>query len=87
MPAEMVILDCAQIEPSLQVVDVIARLQLGLRRSGRRLHLAHASDELLALIDLAGLGAALRVEVQRQTEQRKKLRRVEEEGDLLDPPV
>lgn len=78
----MVVLDCAQFdEPSLEVVDYICRLRLGLRRSACRLRLANASDELVGLLELCGLG----VEVERQTEERKELGRVQEEGELSDP--
>ena len=78
----MVVLDCAQLhEPSLEVVDYICRLQLGLRRGGWKLRLANAGDELLGLLDLCGL----RVEVQGQPEEWKEFGGVQEEGELSDP--
>ena len=88
MSTGTVILNCAQIgEPSVAAVDYIARLRLGLKRSGMRLLLAEPSPDLVELIRLLGLAEALGVEVQWQPEQRKKLRRVEEEGELGDPPA
>jgi ABC-type transporter Mla MlaB component len=79
----MVVLDCAQIaEPSLEVVEHICRLRLGLKRAGRDLQLANVPDELRALLDLCGLG----VEVERQPEEREQPGGVEEERDLADPP-
>jgi len=88
MATDKVTLSCAQIKnPDLGAVDQLARIQLGVRRGGRELCLADASSELMALIDFAGLGEVLRVEVKRQAEERKELRRVEEERELPDPPV
>jgi anti-anti-sigma regulatory factor len=85
MTAGMVILNCAQLDPSIAAVDHIARLRLGMRRGGYQLCLANVSEELRRVIQLAGLEACLGVEVQRQAEEREQLRRVEEEGDLPDP--
>lgn len=80
----MVVLDCAQIgEPCLEVVEYICRLRLGLKTGGCGLRLANASDELLELLELCGLG----VEVERQSEERKEPGRVQEEGELSDPPA
>ena len=80
----MVVLDCAQIaEPRLEVVEYICRLRLGLKRGGHDLRLANAGEELLGLLELCGLG----VEVHGQAEQREELLRVEEEGELPDPPA
>ena len=88
MATDKVILSCARIKkPDLGAVDQLARIQLGLRRGGHELCLADASYELMELIDFAGLGEVLRVEVERQAEERKELRRVEEERELPDPPV
>lgn len=81
-------MNCARIaDPSVGTVDYIARLGLGLKRSGKRLRLAEPSRELMDLIRLLGLAEALGVEVEGQPEKRKKLRRVEEEGELGDPPA
>jgi len=85
MTAGMVILNCAQLDPSIAAVDHIARLRLCMRRGGYQLCLANVSEELRRVIRLAGLEACLGVEVQGQPEEREQLRRVEEEGDLPDP--
>jgi len=85
MTAGMVILNCAQLDPSIAAVDHIARLRLCMRRGGYQLCLANVSEELRRVIQLAGLEACLGVEVQGQPEEREQLRRVEEEGDLPDP--
>ena len=88
MSTGTVILNCAQIaDPSVAAVDYIAKLGLGLKRGGMRLRLAEPSPELVDLIRLLGLAEALGVEVERQPEEREKLRRVEEEGELGDPPA
>lgn len=41
--------------PDLAVVDALARAQLAARRAGSAVRLVEASDELRALLDLAGL--------------------------------
>ena len=88
MATETISLNCAHMgQPDLVAIDWMARLQLCLRRGGCDLQLLAPSDDLLALIEFAGLGDVLRVEVQRQPEQRKQLLGVEEEGELPDPPV
>jgi anti-anti-sigma regulatory factor len=74
-------------EMSLATVAVLARLQLAAKRSGRELRLVHASDELLDLIELTGLGDALRVEARRQAEEREEPLGVEEEGEVGDAAV
>ena len=89
----MVILNCAPIhDPGVAAIDYLARLKLGLNRGGRQLCLANPSIELTQLIELAGLSEFLGaprplVEVKRQPEEREKPGRVEEEGDLGDPPI
>ena len=81
-------LNCARIKrPDLGAIDDIARIHLGVRRSGCDLQLRSADDELRALIEFAGLGEVLRVEVQRKPEQRKEPGRVEEERELPDAPI
>jgi hypothetical protein len=87
MATDTVILDCALMEPSVAAVDHIARLRLCMGRGGYELCLANVSDELRLVIELAGLSRTLRVEVQGQPEEGKKAGRVEEEGDLADPPA
>jgi hypothetical protein len=87
MATETVILNCARLEPSLEAIDYIARLRVGLRLGGCALCLANTSPGLRELIDLAGLAAVLGVQVQRQAEQREEPGGVQEEGDLSDPPA
>jgi ABC-type transporter Mla MlaB component len=68
-------------------VETLARVQLTVRRLGRRVQLRHASRELQELLAFLGLDEALRVEPGRQAEQREESLGVEEEGELDDPPV
>ena len=63
----MVICDMSRLAtPDAVVVDALARLQLVARRFGRRVELREACEDLLELIELAGLTdvvpAELRVE-------------------------
>jgi anti-anti-sigma regulatory factor len=88
MATEKVMLDCAHVdEADMSAVDCIARQVLDARREGCECSLRGASGELLELIAFAGLDGVLRAEVQRKPEQRKELRRVEEEGEPADPPA
>jgi len=81
-------LNCARIKrPDLGAIDDIARIHLGVRRSGCNLQLRSAGDELTALIEFAGLGDVLCVEVQRQPKKREKVLGVEEEREFADPPA
>jgi hypothetical protein len=66
-------------------VDALARLQLAARRVGLELRLCHASADLCCLISFTGLDDVLRVEPERQAEERKERLGVEEEGQLGDP--
>jgi ABC-type transporter Mla MlaB component len=51
-----VICDTAAVTaPDAVIVDALARLQLTAKRSGSTLQIRHAGDELLGLIELAGL--------------------------------
>lgn len=81
----------AVIDPDLVSVDALAALQLWALRLGRPLRFQHASPELRELIALAGLSGTLpcpeelRLEVQRQPEEREEARRVQEECDPADP--
>ena len=77
--------DVRSLPADLAAVDVLARLQLAARRRGRAIALCGASDALSSLIDLLGLTDALPGVLERQPEQRKHGRRVEEEGELDDP--
>jgi ABC-type transporter Mla MlaB component len=84
----MVCVSCARIQtPDVGVVAQLARLHLCARRNGSELCFTDASEELVALIDLAGLGDVLRVEVRRKPEKREEPGRVEEERDLGDLSV
>ena len=88
MATETVIVDCARVnDPDVSAIDCIARRVLVARRDGCECRLAHASDELLELIELTGLGEVLRVEVRRQSEEREEPGCVEEERELADPPA
>ena len=84
----MVDVSCARIQrPDVGVIHELAHTQLCARRGGYEVRFTDVSDELIALIDLAGLGDVLSVEVKRQSEQREQLRGVEEERELADPSV
>jgi ABC-type transporter Mla MlaB component len=68
----MVTVSCARIEaPDIRVIHQLAHMQLCAQRRGCELCFTDASDELVALIELAGLGDVLRVEVRRQAEERE----------------
>ena len=71
----------------LGTVNLLARMQLAAKRRGATMRVRHASDGLLELIDFIGLSDVLCVEPQRKAEQWEEARRVEEEGELDDPPV
>jgi hypothetical protein len=73
------------LEADAATLDLLARLQLSARRLGIEVHLLDASPELRELIAFAGLTYALRVEVERQPEEREEPLGVEEEGQLDDP--
>lgn len=86
MGVTRIVLDCGPLTaPSATTVDQIARLHLEARRCGCRLELKDAGLELAALIGFCGLSEVLRVEVERQAEERKDLCGVEEESELDDP--
>ena len=73
--------------PDLRTIDLLARLALGARRAGLELRLTRATPELRELIGLCGLAQALRVEPERQAEEREERLGAEEEGQLRDPPA
>ena len=82
--------DVSALIPDAAAVDVLARLQLAARRLGLQLRLRGASTELQELVAFVGLRDVLgleklRVEVQRQAEQREQRLGVEEERELDDP--
>jgi anti-anti-sigma regulatory factor len=70
-----------------ETIDLLARLQLAARRQDRALRFLHASPALQDLIAFAGLDSVLRVEPQRETEERENPLGVEEERQLGDPPA
>jgi hypothetical protein len=70
-----------------ELVDALARLQLVAARQGKRVVLCEPPQELVELIDLAGLEDVLRVQVRREAEEREERLGVEEERELDDPPV
>ena len=77
-------LDVSAFVPGALTIDALARLQLALRRGGRRLELNAASDELRDLIEFVGLSEVLGVEPRGQAEQREERFRIEEERELDD---
>ena len=88
MATRTVILNCACVQkPDLAAIDELARARLAARRCGCELRLEAPSDDLVALIEFAGLGEVLRVQVRRQAKEWKQFRRVEKESELPDPPV
>lgn len=70
---------------SLSTVDLLARLQLEARRQGVELRVRVFTPALRELIAFAGLDEALRLELEREPEEREEPLRVEEERHLLDP--
>jgi hypothetical protein len=90
-PREVLVCGKGVAAPDLGTVDTVARVQLAARRSGSRVLLCHASPELIALLDLAGLlpaelpGAGSGVEPRRKAEEREEAGGVQEERDPADP--
>ena len=70
---------------SFSTVDLLARLQLEARRLGIDVRLRHATPALRELIAFAGLEEALRLELEREPEEREEPLRVQEERQLGDP--
>ncbi|MDQ4125937.1 MAG: STAS domain-containing protein, partial [Actinomycetota bacterium] len=70
-------LECAD----LQTIDVLARLQLTVKRLGGSLRLRGTTGELDELLNLVGLRDALGVEPVGEPEQREEPLGVEEEAD------
>jgi ABC-type transporter Mla MlaB component len=54
-PDPVVIVDVRGVEPDAVTVEALARLQLGARRHGCRVHLSGASPQLCQLIAFLGL--------------------------------
>ena len=82
--AREVVVDVAAVGASdLCLVDALARLALACCRAGAQVRLRNASDDLVRLIDLAGLTEVLSVERRGQAEAREQ-RGVEEVVDVRD---
>ena len=62
--ATVALCDVTGVEPNAVTVDALARLQVGAKRRGCRVHLLNASDELMELVAFMGLEDVL-VEVRR----------------------
>ena len=77
--------DVRALRADVAALDALARLKLAARHAGFELRLVHASAELKCLIAFTGLAGVLRVEGERQPEEREQGRGVEEEGQLDDP--
>jgi ABC-type transporter Mla MlaB component len=80
--------DLAWLEPAdVGLLDLVARLLLAARRGDCRLRIVNPPDGLEELLALSGLDRLphLRVEMVRQTKQRKETLGVQEEGDPADP--
>ena len=71
----------------LGIIDALARLQVVARRSGYEVAVTEAPEDLLELIELAGLGEVLGVEPLRKAEQREQRFCIEKERELPDPAV
>jgi anti-anti-sigma regulatory factor len=79
-----IVCDVRSVVPDGAALDALARLQLNARRLGLELLLRNASSELQELIAFAGLDEVLRVELEREPEEREERVRVEEERELDD---
>jgi len=79
--------DVSALGADLASVDALAGMQLAARRAGRRIRFLGVSAELRDLLGLTGLREVLRVEVERQPEEREEAGGVEEEGELGDPSL
>jgi hypothetical protein len=69
---------------AMDIVEVLARLQLVARRHGFELRVVRASEGVGCLIELTGLSTVLALEPRRQSEQREQRLGVEEKGQLDD---
>jgi hypothetical protein len=67
-------------------IDALARMHLAARRAGVGLDVRHASRELRELLVFTGLASVLGGPG-REPEEREDALRVEEEGQLGDPPA
>jgi hypothetical protein len=82
-----IVVDVGLLASDAATLDALARLELAARRAGRHVSLRNASSELRELLSFAGLDAVLRLEPQRQAEERKEPLGVEEERELADPSL
>ena len=82
-----IVVDASALAADAVTLDALARFQLASRRRGLEARLRGASRDLLDLIAFAGLAAVLRVEPQRQAEEREQRLGLQEERELDDPPV
>ena len=82
-----IVVDAGTLTPDATTLDVLARVQLTARRISLEARLRNASGELLDLIAFAGLTDALRVELEREPEEREQRLGLEEERELDDPTV
>ncbi len=73
-------------DPDVGTVADLARLHVVAHRLDVDVVLRNASDALVELIAFVGLADVLRVERQRETEEREERFGVEEERELDDPP-
>ena len=72
--------------PDLAVVDELARWMLGVTRAGRSIVVEFVAPRMAELLELSGLS----VKVQGQAEGREqppRVKRLEKEGELGDPPA
>jgi ABC-type transporter Mla MlaB component len=100
--ADLLLVDVERVaHPDLGAIDALAQIGLAAIRRGGRVRLLHASEALLELVALAGLGGVLpslsaaeeagaafsALEPGRKVEERKQALGVEEERDPRDPSV
>jgi STAS domain len=85
--AEVVVCDVAGLEADAVAIDALARIQLAVRRMGRRLMVRDAADDLVDLLAFAGVAGVLGIESWGQAEQREQRLGIEEERELGDPPA
>jgi anti-anti-sigma regulatory factor len=84
-PTTAYVVDVSALPPDLATIDALSRLELAARRRGRRVRLRGTNERLRQLIRFTGLVGVLRVEPEREPEQREERVRVEEERELDDP--
>jgi anti-anti-sigma regulatory factor len=84
---DTLVCDVRALPPDAAALDVLARLRLAARQAGLELRLCNASSDLRELVAFAGLEEVLRLELEREPEQREERLRVEEEGQLDDPAL